>query len=106
MLFRSRVRPVSSTSPWYVGLSAGAGIVFAVPSEFSGVRWGELSTGSRTPFTFSVSNAYSGEAILETGFVFGADEQYDLGLRITGGMIHSDDDGYADGNFVFGWAFR
>lgn len=105
--FRTRV--LTSLSPFFVGVGLRLGVQV---SSGSGA-WAIQCVDDRGRDTSRIAGESSGEAlrmdlgaVLETGYRFGDDERWQLGLRMLVQALGTNDAGLGGAQLALGWAFR
>jgi len=104
-----RVRVLSSRSPFYVGLGARAGVQTSFGEGPYAVRCVDVAGRERSRVTGSTSAAALAldlGAALETGYRFGDEERWDVGLRLLMQGIGTDAMGVAGALVALGWSLR
>lgn len=105
--FRARV--LTSLSPFFVGVALRA----AAQASFGGGAWAIQCVDARGRGLSRITGDTSGEAlrvdlggVLETGYRFGDDERWQLGLRMLIHALGTNDAGVGGAQLSLGWAFR
>ena len=104
-----RVRGLSSRSPFYVGLGARPGVQTSFGDGPYAVRCVDAAGRERSRVTGSTSVAAFAldlGAALETGYRFGDEERWDVGLRLLMQGIGTDAMGVAGAIVALGWSLR
>ena len=107
-----RLGPVSDSVPWYFGFLLGVGGRFLTGDAMcyadarTMCRWSTGGEAMTYPDggVFDLSPSFFGiDAGVETGFVFGSMEQFDIGLRSTW-LTNANGNAQYGGSIFFGWA--
>jgi len=104
-----RARVLSSRSPFYVGLGARAGVPTSFGDGPYAIRCVDAAGRERSRVTGSTSVAALAldlGAVLETGYRFGDEERWDVGLRLIMQGIGTDGMGVAGALVALGWSLR
>lgn len=105
----ARARVFTSRSPFYVGVGARLGMQSSFGEGGYAIRCVDAAGAERSRVTGRTpiaAQALDLGAVLETGYRFGEDERWDVGLRLLVQRIGDEGMGVAGAQVALGWSLR